>query len=35
MRERLAVASFTYAYPYGDVNDFVVDLLARSACAWA
>ena len=29
LKERLAVASFSYAYPYGDVNDTVVDLLGR------
>jgi peptidoglycan/xylan/chitin deacetylase (PgdA/CDA1 family) len=29
LQERLATASFTYAYPYGDVNDFVVELLRR------
>ena len=27
LRDRLADRSFTYAYPYGDVNEFVVDLL--------
>ena len=29
INERLSLASFSYAYPYGDVNDLVVDLLAR------
>ena len=29
LRERLNDSSFTYAYPYGDVNEWVVDLLAR------
>ena len=29
IKERLAAASFSYAYPYGDVNDTVVDLLGR------
>jgi peptidoglycan/xylan/chitin deacetylase (PgdA/CDA1 family) len=29
LRERLGDTSFTYAYPYGDVNEWVVDLLAR------
>jgi peptidoglycan/xylan/chitin deacetylase (PgdA/CDA1 family) len=29
IKERLAESSFTYAYPYGDVNDYVVDLLVR------
>ncbi len=27
LRDRLAASSFTYAYPYGDVNEYVVDLL--------
>jgi peptidoglycan/xylan/chitin deacetylase (PgdA/CDA1 family) len=27
--EKLALASFSYAYPYGDVNDMVAELLAR------
>jgi peptidoglycan/xylan/chitin deacetylase (PgdA/CDA1 family) len=27
LRDRLADGSFTYAYPYGDVNEFVVELL--------
>jgi peptidoglycan/xylan/chitin deacetylase (PgdA/CDA1 family) len=27
--ERLSVASFSYAYPYGDVNELLADLLAR------
>jgi peptidoglycan/xylan/chitin deacetylase (PgdA/CDA1 family) len=29
IKERLAQTSFSYAYPYGDVNDTVVDLLGR------
>jgi peptidoglycan/xylan/chitin deacetylase (PgdA/CDA1 family) len=29
INERLSLASFSYAYPYGDVNDLVTDLLAR------
>jgi peptidoglycan/xylan/chitin deacetylase (PgdA/CDA1 family) len=29
LRERLGDGSFTFAYPYGDVNEWVVDLLAR------
>lgn len=29
LRERLGDRSFTYAYPYGDVNEWVVDLLTR------
>jgi peptidoglycan/xylan/chitin deacetylase (PgdA/CDA1 family) len=29
INERLSLASFSYAYPYGDVNDLVADLLAR------
>ena len=29
LKERLAEASFTYAYPYGDVNEYVVDLLVK------
>jgi peptidoglycan/xylan/chitin deacetylase (PgdA/CDA1 family) len=29
LRERLGDASFTYAYPYGDVNEYVVELLQR------
>jgi peptidoglycan/xylan/chitin deacetylase (PgdA/CDA1 family) len=29
IRERLAVPSLAYAYPYGDVNETVVDVLAR------
>jgi peptidoglycan/xylan/chitin deacetylase (PgdA/CDA1 family) len=29
LRERLADRSFTYAYPYGDVNEYVVELLAK------
>lgn len=33
LRERLADASFTYAYPYGDVNEYVVDLLVKQNVA--
>lgn len=29
LRERLGDKTFTYAYPYGDVNEWVVDLLTR------
>lgn len=29
IQDRLSAASFSYAYPYGDVNDIVADLLAR------
>ncbi|MEO8303531.1 MAG: polysaccharide deacetylase family protein [Betaproteobacteria bacterium] len=29
IRDRLAVPSLAYAYPYGDVNDAVVDLMTR------
>lgn len=29
LQERLALPSVAYAYPYGDVNEIVVDLLAR------
>ena len=29
INERLSLASFSYAYPYGDMNDMVSDLLAR------
>jgi peptidoglycan/xylan/chitin deacetylase (PgdA/CDA1 family) len=29
IRDRLATGSLTFAYPYGDVNDTVVDLLTR------
>jgi peptidoglycan/xylan/chitin deacetylase (PgdA/CDA1 family) len=29
IRERLAMASHAYAYPYGDVNETVVDFLSR------
>ena len=31
LKERLAEGSFTYAYPYGDVNDYVVDLLVKQS----
>lgn len=33
IKERLAVASFTFAYPYGDVNEYVVDLLTKDGVA--
>jgi peptidoglycan/xylan/chitin deacetylase (PgdA/CDA1 family) len=29
IQERLSLPSFSYAYPYGDVNELVADLLAR------
>lgn len=29
IKDKLAVTSFSYAYPYGDVNDYVVELLAK------
>ena len=29
IRDRLATPSFSYAYPYGDVNEHVIELLAR------
>ena len=29
IQDRLALQSFSYAYPYGDVNDTIVDTLAR------
>ena len=29
IKERLAASTFSFAYPYGDVNDTVVDLLGR------
>ena len=29
LRDRLAMTSFSYAYPYGDVNDYVVELLSK------
>ncbi|MCC7325500.1 MAG: polysaccharide deacetylase family protein [Burkholderiales bacterium] len=29
LRQRLADGSFAFAYPYGDVNDYVVELLVR------
>ena len=31
LRDRLADPSFTYAYPYGDVNDYIVDLLVKQS----
>jgi len=33
LRERLSEPSFTYAYPYGDVNEYVVDLLQKQNVA--
>lgn len=33
LKERLAAPSFTYAYPYGDVNEYVVDLLVKDGVA--
>ncbi len=33
LRDRLADPSFTYAYPYGDVNEYVVDLLVKQNVA--
>ena len=35
LRDRLGDASFTYAYPYGDVNAYVVDLLAKQSVVQA
>ena len=29
IKERLSESSYTFAYPYGDVNEFVVDLLVK------
>ena len=29
IRDRLSEPSYTFAYPYGDVNDYVVDLLVK------
>ncbi len=29
IKDKLAVNSFSFAYPYGDVNEYVVDLLAK------
>ncbi|MEP7329352.1 MAG: polysaccharide deacetylase family protein [Betaproteobacteria bacterium] len=29
LRDRVATTSFSYAYPYGDVNDYVTELLAK------
>ena len=29
LKDKLAVNSFSYAYPYGDVNEYVVELLAK------
>ena len=33
IKERLGEATFTYAYPYGDVNEYVVDLLVKDNIA--
>jgi peptidoglycan/xylan/chitin deacetylase (PgdA/CDA1 family) len=33
LRDRLSDPSFTYAYPYGDVNEYVVDLLVKQNVA--
>lgn len=33
LRDRLGEVSVTYAYPYGDVNQYVVDLLAKENVA--
>jgi hypothetical protein len=29
LRDRLSEPSYTFAYPYGDVNEYVVDLLIK------
>ncbi|MFO1324286.1 MAG: polysaccharide deacetylase family protein [Burkholderiales bacterium] len=31
LRDRLSEGSFTYAYPYGDVNEYVVELLEKQS----
>ena len=31
IKERLSAPSFTFAYPYGDVNEYVVDLLVKDS----
>jgi len=31
IKERLSEASYTFAYPYGDVNEYVVDLLVKDS----
>ena len=33
IKDRLAEGSFTFAYPYGDVNEYVVDLLVKDSVA--
>jgi len=33
LKDRLAERSFTYAYPYGDVNEYVVELLTKDSVA--
>ncbi|MCC6198568.1 MAG: polysaccharide deacetylase family protein [Burkholderiales bacterium] len=33
LKDRLGVQSFTFAYPYGDVNEYVVDLLHKDSVA--
>ncbi len=33
IKERLGEPTFTYAYPYGDVNEYVVDLLVKDGIA--
>ena len=33
IKDRLAEPSFTYAYPYGDVNEYVVELLVKDSIA--
>jgi len=33
IKERLGESSFTYAYPYGDVNEYVVDVLVKDDVA--
>jgi len=33
IKDRLGDKSFTYAYPYGDVNEYVVDLLVKDSVA--
>jgi hypothetical protein len=35
IKERLSEPSFTFAYPYGDVNEYVVDPVSRTACGRA
>jgi hypothetical protein len=31
IRDRLSEPSYTFAYPYGDVNEYVVDLLVKDS----